>query len=66
MDILIHAFSGVAVGSVISSFSNKSIIKKTSIPLEFCESLPDFNAISLWSKFDNTIGSLLNLSYSGK
>lgn len=28
--------------------------------------LPDFDAISLWSKFDSTIGSWLNLTHTGR
>jgi hypothetical protein len=32
----------------------------------FGGALPDFDAISLWSKFDVTIGSVFNLQHSGK
>jgi len=67
MDILTHTLSGVAVGIVASSFSKKGFWNKTAITFigGFGGALPDFDAISLWSKFDATIGKFLNLSHSG-
>ena len=67
MDILTHTLSGVAIGTVITSFSNNGFRKKTGIILcaGFGAALPDFDAISLWSGFDSTIGKLFGL-ISGK
>ncbi len=68
MDIISHTLTGVAVGTVIATISNGSWKRKSLIILigGFGGALPDFDAISLWSKFDQTIGSLLNLDNSGK
>ena len=68
MDILTHTLSGIAVGTVIASFTNKGFKQKLGlIALSgFGGALPDFDAISLWSKFDSTIGELFNLNYTGK
>ena len=67
MDILSHTLSGIAIGTVVATFSNKTWKQKASILLAggFGGCLPDFDAISLWSKFDSTIGRLLNLTHSG-
>lgn len=68
MDIISHTLSGVAVGTVVATISNGSFKEKGLIILAggFGGALPDFDAISLWSKFDSTIGSILNLEHSGK
>lgn len=68
MDILTHTLSGIAIGTVLSSFTNSGFKEKLKIILisGFAGMLPDFDAISLWSGFDSTIGDLFNLSYSGK
>ena len=67
MDILTHTLSGVAAGIVVSTFTKKGFWNKTAIVTigGFGGALPDFDAISLWSKFDTTIGKFFNLSHSG-
>lgn len=67
MDILIHTLSGIAIGTVVSSFSNAGFKNKCSIIFfsGFAGALPDLDAISLWSKFDSTIGKFFNLAHSG-
>lgn len=68
MDIISHTLTGIAVGTVVATISNGSWKKKVLIIIlgGFGGALPDFDAISLWSKFDSTIGSLLGLHHSGK
>jgi inner membrane protein len=68
MDILTHILSGVAIGTVVSSFENSGFKKRLKIVLisGFAGALPDLDAISLWSGFDSTIGDFFNLSVSGK
>jgi len=67
MDILSHTFSGIAVGTVLASFSKGGFKTKSSIILisGFGGALPDLDAISMWSNFDSTIGNFFNLSHSG-
>jgi inner membrane protein len=68
MDILTHSLSGLAIGTVVSSFSNQGATEKLKIILlsGFAGALPDLDAISLWSRFDSTIGEFFNLTHSGK
>lgn len=68
MDIISHTLTGVAVGTVGATVSNGSWKTKGLIILSggIGGALPDLDAISLWSKFDSTIGSLFNLDHSGK
>ena len=68
MDIISHTLTGVAVGTVLATVSNGSFKEKGLIILAggFGGALPDFDAISLWSRFDATLGSLLNLEHTGK
>ncbi|KXX69783.1 metal-dependent hydrolase [Flammeovirga sp. SJP92] len=68
MDILTHTLSGVAVGTVASSFDNSGFTQKLKIILlsGIAGALPDLDAISLWSGFDSTLGTLFNLSTSGR
>lgn len=68
MDLLSHIASGIAIGTVAASFSKNSWKEKLGIVTVggFGGALPDFDAISLWSKFDATIGRTLHLSHSGK
>jgi inner membrane protein len=68
MDILTHIVSGLASGTVISSFSHKGTGYKVAIlfTAAFGAALPDLDAISLWSGFDSTFGKLLRLNHSGK
>ncbi|GAA4820267.1 metal-dependent hydrolase [Algivirga pacifica] len=68
MDILTHTLSGVAVGTVASSFSKSGF--KGLLTISFISglggALPDLDAISLWSGFDATIGDFFNLPTSGR
>ena len=68
MDIVSHTLTGIAVGTVAATVSNSSWKSKGLIILTggLGGALPDLDAISLWSKFDSTIGSLLRLNHSGK
>lgn len=62
MDLLTHTLSGIAVGSAIG-IRTKSF--KPFVIGAIGGALPDIDAISLWSKFDGTIGSWCALSSSG-
>lgn len=67
MDILTHTLSGIAVGTCLAIYAKSGWKEKTGI-LFFSGmggAIPDIDAISLWSKFDGTIGSWLNLSQPG-
>lgn len=68
MDILTHTLSGVAIGTVMASFSKGGFREKMGIIsiAGFGGALPDLDALSLWSKFDTTIGKLFGLHHSGK
>ena len=68
MDIISHTLTGVALGTVTATVSNKNWKKKALLIFlgGLGGALPDFDAISLWSKFDKTFGILLNLKHSGK
>ena len=68
MDIISHTLTGVAVGTVFSTISNDSWKNKGLIVLTggLGGALPDIDAISLWSKFDSTIGLFLGLRNSGR
>ena len=68
MDILTHIFSGVAVATVVANYNQTSSFRKAKIILAGAVggALPDIDAISMWSKFDQTIGALFNLSHSGR
>jgi hypothetical protein len=67
LDIISHTLSGLAVGSVFASFC---LEKKSQVKVILFGgiggALPDIDAISLWSQFDHTIGSWLNLQHSGE
>ena len=66
MDLLTHIVSGAAVGGTVGHFSPK---KNSALIFPviggFGGLLPDVDAISLWSKFDTTIGKWLHLSHPG-
>lgn len=68
MDILIHTFSGIAVASTIAHLVPAE--EKRSLSIigigALGGALPDFDAISLWSKFDDTIGTWLQLADNGR
>lgn len=67
MDIISHTLTGVAVGTVFATLFNGNWKKKSAIILVggLGGALPDFDALSLWSKFDTTIGSFLGLTHTG-
>ncbi len=58
----------MAVATVFATISDGSVKDKGLMVLVggFAGALPDFDVISLWSKFDATIGSWLHLQLSGK
>lgn len=68
MDIVTHTLSGVAIGTVVTSFSKRGYLGKIGIMSlsGFGAALPDFDAISLWSGFDKTFGKIFGLEHSGK
>ncbi len=68
MDIISHTLTGMAVATVLATIADGSVKDKGLMVLVggFAGALPDFDVISLWSKFDATIGSWLHLQHSGK
>lgn len=68
MDILIHTFSGLAVGTAAAGLCKGSGRRKALVVFTgmVAGALPDIDAISLWSGFDQSIGSWLNLSLKGR
>lgn len=68
MDILTHALSGAAIGTVVANYNQMSSSRKAKIVLAgaFGGAFPDIDAISMWSGFDRTLGSLFNLEHSGR
>jgi len=68
MDILTHGISGLAIGSTLAAFSTSRTLQKVKIVAigGFGAILPDLDAISLWSKFDITIGKAFDLVHTGK
>lgn len=68
MDILIHTLSGTTTAAFISTISDFTKKQKFVLILlgGFAGAFPDIDAISLWSKFDGTIGSCLHLTHSGR
>jgi inner membrane protein len=68
MDILTHTLSGMAIGTVVCSFSKHGFPDRTKIMVASTigGAFPDIDAISLWSKFDSTIGKFLHLDHSGR
>jgi membrane-bound metal-dependent hydrolase YbcI (DUF457 family) len=68
MDILTHIVSGMAAGSVVAGFSKRKGFAAGAATIAAAGiggALPDLDAISLWSKFDATIGKFLHLSHPG-
>jgi membrane-bound metal-dependent hydrolase YbcI (DUF457 family) len=68
MDLLTHIISGIAAGSVVAA-SIKS--KTVSVPRMLAVgalggAFPDIDAVSLWSKFDATIGQWFGLAHTGR
>lgn len=68
MDLITHTLSGMAVGATVMNVTKQKYNKHVFLFLGLGTLggfLPDVDAISLWSKFDATIGSLLQLKVSG-
>ncbi len=67
MDIITHTLSGLAIGTVAIQFSDQNAKSKFGLLAlsAFGGALPDLDAISLWSKFDDTLGSFFGLKNSG-
>jgi len=68
LDLITHTISGMAAGTFLAGFSNKSLRKKTGIILfsGLGGAIPDIDVISHWSKFDGTFGKLFHLPTTGK
>jgi inner membrane protein len=68
MDIISHTLTGIAVGTLSAALFIRSWKSKVAIIFAGVvgRAPPDFDAISLWSKFNSTIGLLVGLSHSGK
>ena len=68
MDILTHALSGTAVASCTSAFIKTTPLKRAKILFvgTLGGAFPDIDAISMWSRFDSTIGNLFSLSHKGR
>ncbi|MDR1866359.1 MAG: metal-dependent hydrolase [Bacteroidales bacterium] len=69
MDILTHTVSGLAAGSVLANMTpaDVPVCKKWRIMIAGAVggAFPDMDAISLWSRFDATIGRWFGLEHSG-
>ena len=66
MDIITHTLSGVLIGATVASCASSTRAKINIIlvgALGGC--LPDIDAISLWSGFDDTFGKIFNLNHAG-
>lgn len=68
MDILIHTVSGMVVGTAAAGISKGSGFRKGLLVFTgmAAGALPDLDVISLWSGFDDSIGSWLGLQHSGR
>ncbi|PIE84519.1 MAG: hypothetical protein CSA07_02065 [Bacteroidia bacterium] len=68
MDILTHTLSGLALGTVVACHGAPSARRRATILScsTLAGALPDLDAISLWSRFDGTLGRWFGLSHSGR
>lgn len=68
MDILTHTLSGVAVATVVANYYKMDGVQKAKVLLAGAVggAFPDIDAISMWSKFDQTIGAFFHLPHSGR
>ncbi|MFZ1750975.1 MAG: metal-dependent hydrolase [Saprospiraceae bacterium] len=68
MDIITHTTSGLAIATVIASQIELPLQQKFYILFMGClgGALPDLDAFSLWSGFDNTVGNWLSLHDTGR
>ena len=68
MDILTHALSGTAIATCAATYVNAGSFRK--IKIIFIGTIggifPDIDAISMWSRFDATLGHLFDLSHTGR
>lgn len=71
MDILTHTFSGTAIGIVGASFLGRNYkhTKQQGYALVAASTIagafPDIDAITLWSKFDATLGKIFSFKHTG-
>ena len=67
MDIISHTLSGIAISTIVAAISKKALWEKGLIV--FCGglggALADIDSISLWSRFDSTIGAFFHLPHKG-
>jgi membrane-bound metal-dependent hydrolase YbcI (DUF457 family) len=68
MDILTHAITGLAAGTLIAGIAGRKPVESLKIIAfaGFGAVLCDIDTISLWSRFDGSFGRLFNLSHSGR
>jgi len=68
MDIITHTLSGIAFATCLAGINTRGFKQKVWIigSGALGGMLPDVDAISLWSRFDGTIGKFFGLSHSGK
>jgi hypothetical protein len=67
MDLLTHIISGIAVSSVVASTNSKIIPAPRILAVgALGGAFPDIDAISLWSRFDATIGKWFGLAHTGR
>lgn len=68
MDILIHTLSGAAVATAAACLVKDNLSSRFKLVLlgSFAGALPDIDALSMWSGFDNSFGVWLNLNQSGR
>lgn len=67
MDILSHTLTGIAVGACAGNFIKPPASRGIFILIgALGGAFPDIDAISLWSKFDTTLGSWLHLTHTGE
>jgi inner membrane protein len=67
MDILTHTLSGLAIGTILVNYTKNDFLEKISIVFfsALGGAFPDIDAITLWSRFDITLGKILGLSHTG-
>jgi len=66
MDILTHICSAIASATVITAFAEKHTVKRWQIFAAGAVggAFPDIYAISMWARFDTTLGRLFRLNHS--
>jgi len=68
MDIVTHTVTGALVGSCLAGSAGKGWKEKTGIIIAgtLGGMLPDVDAVSMWSRFDRTLGSWFGLEQPGR